>query len=530
MPSYILILCLAFAVVGSLGVAVAAWSRRDDPTVKSFLVLTAGAAIWSGGRLMEVNALDLADRIWWAKFQYLGIAAVPIGWLCAMVQISRPRHVIRWSLLSVPVLVALLMLALVFTNERHHLIWSAITTTPGGVLPVAVFSHGPAYFAAAAWTYGLLFFSLYFLLTARVPNGSLTRAGRAVLAGSLVLPLLAHLAYMLRWTGPLGGDLTPATFSLMSALLWLCALRPHLDDIAHYARLRVFDSLREGCVVVSTDLRIVDFNPAAARMLPALRPGEAVPAEWAVLVAQAGDGTPPGLVPRTEAGTEYEVSLETVRRLDGKVVGTLAFLRDVSQYRSRELALTVRLGATEARLSRMAADLEHDVLTSLFNRRYFEREGQAAVAEACEQGTSIGLLVLDVDNFKPYNDLHGHVAGDACLRQVAGAIAGIVARPDGFCARLGGEEFAVVLPGGTAAETRAVGERLVLAVRALGLAHGGVAGQRFVTISVGAACERPAVARLDALVQKADAAMYRAKRAGRDRFVMDVRNGEGATS
>jgi len=524
MPSYLLVLCLAFSVVGSLGVGLAAWPRRDDPTVKAFLVLTCGAAIWSGGRLMELSAAELPSRILWAKIQYIGIVAVPVAWLWATAQLSRPRYVIPWSLLPVPVLVSLLTLALVFTNERHHLVWSAITLTPAGVLPVAVFEHGPAYFAAAAWTYLLLFLSLYFLLTARVPNASLTRTGRAVLASSLALPLAAHLAYMWRWTGPLGGDLTPATFSLMAVLVWLCALRTHLDDIGHYARLRVFDALREGCVVVSTEFRVVDLNPAAVRMLPGLRLGDAVPSAWTELIAsQAGGMAAPGPHHAAESD-EYELSVEPVRRLDGKVIGTLAFLRDVSRYRSRELALTVRLDATEEQLSRMAADLEHDALTSLFNRRYFERMGLAAVAKACEQGTQVGLLVLDVDNFKQYNDRHGHVAGDACLRQVAGAIAGIVTRPGSFCARLGGEEFAVVLPGSSTAETLAVGERLLMSVRALRLPHGGAFAQPFVSISVGAACERPATPRLEALVQKADAAMYRAKRAGRDRFVM---SGEG---
>ncbi|KWR88432.1 histidine kinase N-terminal 7TM domain-containing protein [Cupriavidus sp. IDO] len=522
MPPYLLVLCLTFAVVASLGAGVAAWSRRDDPVVKAFLALTAGVALWSGGRLMELSSADLDSRILWAKLQYFGIVAVPLAWLCAMIQLSRPRYVMPWSRLTIPVLINLLTLVLVFTNERHHLIWRSVTLAPPGSRPPAIFVHGAAYFVIAAWSYLLLFASLYFLLTARVPNASLTRGGRTILACGLALPLCAHIAYLNGWTGRLGGDLTPATFSMMSVLVWLCALRTHLDDIGHYARLRVFDALREGCVIVNADQRVVDFNPASLRLLPGLQPGDSVPAAWAdaIEATRAGTLAPQSFLPVAAGGAEYELTLEPVRRLDGKAIGTIAFLRDVSHYRSRENALTVRLDATEQELSRLADDLDRDALTGLLNRRYFQRAATAAVLTAHAKGSPLGLLVLDVDNFKHYNDRHGHVAGDECLRQVAAAISCTITDPAHFCARLGGEEFALVLPGAGAAVTCSLGEALVAAVRSLKLEHAGAAAQPFVTVSVGAVCERPASEDLDPLLEKADAAMYQAKRSGRDRFVM----------
>ncbi|MEV8950236.1 histidine kinase N-terminal 7TM domain-containing protein, partial [Klebsiella pneumoniae] len=88
-----------------------------------------------------------------------------------------------------------------------------------------------------------------FLVMAR-PRGKLSGGGRGVLIAGLLLPVLANVAYLRGWTTPVGGDLTPATFSVMALLVWLCALRPHLGDVGHYARLRVFDALREGCVIV----------------------------------------------------------------------------------------------------------------------------------------------------------------------------------------------------------------------------------------------------------------------------------------
>lgn len=521
MPSYPLVLLLTIAVICSIGMVIATWPRRDDPTVQAFLVLAGGVVIWSGGRLLEISSTDLPGRILWAKVQYVGIVAVPIGWLVAMVHLSRPRYVVPWSRLWLPVLAAVVTVALVFTNERHHLIWQRITLMPPGVAPGAVFEHGPGYIVAAAWSYGLLALSVYFLVTAEVPSEALSRRGRAILAMGLALPLLAHIAYLKRWTGPLGGDLTPATFSLMAVLVWFCALRTHLDDIGHYARLRVFDALGEGCVIVDGHGAVVEFNPAAAQLWPELRRGSPVPAGWEAALQRAGEATKnAAATPFVPAGAPFELTAERVARLDGRQIGSLVFMRDISRFQSRELALTAQLGQTEEQLWQMQADLDIDALTGIPNRRYFQRESSAAVTRACERNQPLGLLILDVDLFKQYNDLHGHVAGDDCLRQIATALTRTLTGAQ-FCARLGGEEFAVVLPDASREETRTVARSMVATVRKLGIAHNGTPVQPVVTISVGAVCTVPDAPRLEPLLQRADSAMYRAKRAGRNRFMLD---------
>ncbi|QYY28107.1 diguanylate cyclase [Cupriavidus pinatubonensis] len=520
MPSYPLVLCLTIAVVCSIGMAVMAWPRRDDPTIQAFLVLAGGVVIWSGGRLLEISSADLPGRILWAKIQYFGIVAVPIGWLVAMIHLSRPRYVVPWSLLSIPILMAVLTVVLVLTNTHHHLVWTRITLMPPGVAPGAVFEHGPGYGVMAAWTYLLLALGFYFLVTAEVPNDALSRRGRAVLAGSVAFPLLTHIAYLLRWTGPLGGDLTPATFSLMAVLVWFCGLRTHLDDIGHYARLRVFDALREGCVVLGADDKIVEYNPAAARLVPALRRGQPVPAGWEEVFLRPQSADSQTVRPFIPPGAHFELTAEAVTRMDGKRIGTLVFLLDISRYQSRELALTARLGQTEEQLSRVQADLDIDALTGIPNRRYFQREAMLAVSRAFERREEMGLLILDVDLFKQYNDLYGHPRGDECLRQVAAALTRMLAGTQ-FCARLGGEEFAVVLPASTQEETRTVARAMVEAVRELGIPHHGTPVQPIVTISVGAVCAAPDAPRLEPLLHRADSAMYQAKRAGRNRFVFD---------
>lgn len=517
MASSYLIICLAGAAFACLAVAMAAWPRRDDPTIAAFLLLATGAGMWCAGRVMEVNAADLPSRILWAKLQYLGIMVVPLGWLLAMVRLARPQWAIARWWTSLALAFTVTTLALVFTNESHGLIWRSVQLVDSGIGPGglrAVFRHGPAYWVAFAYCYLLLLASVPFLLTARNPY--LTANARRLLGAGLLLPLCAQLAYLRGWTAALGGDLTPATFSAMAVLVWFCALRPHLDDVGHYARLRVFDALREGCVIVGADGLIVDANPAARRLLPEIARGQRAPDGWL------------GASPAVAEGAHYELTVEPVRNLDAKPIGQLVFLRDVSGYRTRERALVqensslaVRLNETAEKLTRIEGDLYRDPLTGLLNRRFFQRETAALVNEAFERQMRIGLVLVDIDYFKQFNDIYGHVLGDECLRRVATAIAETVQGPHEFAARVGGEEFAIVLPSATPAHTRAAGLRVVRAVRNLALAHAGASpGHPFVTASVGAICETPATPMFEPLVAMADAAMYAAKRGGRDRFVM----------
>jgi diguanylate cyclase (GGDEF)-like protein len=159
-----------------------------------------------------------------------------------------------------------------------------------------------------------------------------------------------------------------------------------------------------------------------------------------------------------------------------------------------------------------------DPLTGLHNRRFLVEQAPRIWRQARRDGTRVAAMVLDLDHFKRLNDAHGHAAGDAVLRAVAGALSATV-RPADVLARLGGEEIVVVGMVGDPGEAGRLAERL----------RGAVAGSRTeqghaVTASIGIALTRPtgaedAVAELWRLIDRADAAMYEAKQAGRDRVV-----------
>ena len=183
-------------------------------------------------------------------------------------------------------------------------------------------------------------------------------------------------------------------------------------------------------------------------------------------------------------------------------------------------ALVLLIGALLARGARQRRELiselrrqaTTDDLTGLHNRAEFHRRLDIAAARAAEGGESLALVMIDVDHFKLVNDLHGHVVGDRALAEIARRLSA-VARSGDCLARVGGEEFAWILCGADRAETALAAER---ARRAVGSAPIDVAG--VLTVSVGVA-ELALSTDVALLYRRADMALYRAKRRGRDRVV-----------
>jgi len=185
------------------------------------------------------------------------------------------------------------------------------------------------------------------------------------------------------------------------------------------------------------------------------------------------------------------------------------------------LGATVVMGALLAvwrqrSLTRRYARLAQvDALTGVLNRRNFLESGQRVMNRCLMDGRPCALLMLDVDRFKDINDRHGHVAGDHALAAVARVLR-LCLRPQDLIGRYGGEEFAVILPGADGGEAGRVAERLRESVEAL--VPDWAPGASALTVSGGIAVAGHGTADLNALLLRADRALYRAKDAGRNRM------------
>ena len=162
-----------------------------------------------------------------------------------------------------------------------------------------------------------------------------------------------------------------------------------------------------------------------------------------------------------------------------------------------------------------------DGLTGLANRRYFDEYFGAEWRRALREQREMALLMIDVDNFKIYNDTYGHIAGDDVLRRVAGTIAEAAARPADLAARFGGEEFVMVLPNTSPAGAAVIAEKVRAQIDAMAIPHIGSANGRHVTVSVGGAALVPRTHMAStSLIESADLALYRAKQQGKNRVEM----------
>jgi diguanylate cyclase (GGDEF)-like protein len=171
-------------------------------------------------------------------------------------------------------------------------------------------------------------------------------------------------------------------------------------------------------------------------------------------------------------------------------------------------------------LERMA---RHDSLTDALTRSTFMEAGAGLLAQLLKEQAAVAVLVLDADHFKQINDVHGHPSGDRVLVAVAAAIRTAIRQGDLF-GRIGGEEFALVLPRMTRREAQAVAERMRKAVANLAVVLESGSLQR-ITVSIGVAFDGASRAGLSEMVSLADRAMYEAKRAGRDQVVVSDLDG-----
>ena len=164
----------------------------------------------------------------------------------------------------------------------------------------------------------------------------------------------------------------------------------------------------------------------------------------------------------------------------------------------------------------------HDALTELYNRRHFIEMADKEIARAIRHQRPLALCIVDVDLFKPVNDRYGHISGDEVLRQIAELLRGH-ARSDDLAARIGGEEFALLLSECDATAATTFAERLREAVASAVFTPGGEP-QR-ITISIGIAELSPGRDTRAALMAAADAALYRAKSLGRNRVCVEMVSG-----
>lgn len=161
-----------------------------------------------------------------------------------------------------------------------------------------------------------------------------------------------------------------------------------------------------------------------------------------------------------------------------------------------------------------------DALTGICNRRYMEEILPKTFKTLCRSGGELGILMVDVDYFKKYNDLYGHSKGDESLKRIAVTLKHMLTRADDFVARYGGEEFIIILPNTGEKGTRLMAAKTLEQIRACGIPDEQNSEFSVVTVSVGATAGKVThESNVEEVIRRADEALYLAKNSGRNRSV-----------
>jgi PAS domain S-box-containing protein len=331
------------------------WRRRGDALAVSLLVMLLAALQWSVAYALELSVGDPAARQLWGDLKYVGICLLTPAWLAFVFHyLGRTRWPTRvvGALLAVEPLAVLVLLA---NDATHDLV--RFYTPEGGVVAEA----GPLFWAHLIYTDVLLWVGTAVFVIASARLSRLYRRQGVIVFVSVLLPWGANLLYNLG-VGPFGQvDLSPFAFTVTAAVLVFGVFRFGLLDQRPMARSQIFETIPDPVLVLDPYGRVIDANPAAARLIG--RPVPAAVGQPAVRLLPALGDRAVGQATASEitvAGRTYDLDISPLPGRPGRRGGQLVVARDISERRQAEQDIRAALDRERVAAERLAAALERE--------------------------------------------------------------------------------------------------------------------------------------------------------------------------
>lgn len=486
--------------------------QRDNvPGAMALKWLCASVVLWSFGQLLGTLTTDLDLKILASKLQYPGITLLPVCWFLFAITYARQWLSVGGVVLAALSVIPAISIALAWTNEWHHLLWADIQLNRIDGFAGLTIEYGPWFRVLTAYAYTLIPAGTLLLAYELSSSPRHRRALIAVILAPLAVAV-PNLIHLFGFNPFKFFDPTPLGFAVGVIFLARGVLHSGLLEISPTLHREVIAQLADGVLIIDGDGRIMDANQAALELLepdddsvinqPLARYLSSVPV--AELLDETTGSLEIAIGPRT-----YHVRASQLQTTPAQT--TIVVFRDITERLEAEQELR--------QLKQAMEQLAYtDSLTGLPNRRAFIQRLQDECARVRRHHGELSVVLLDLDFFKNVNDTYGHGVGDRVLSHLATSIEAS-ARACDMAARLGGEEFALLLPGSSLDSARQVAERLCRTV----------AGQRIpcgddsvcsVTTSAGVAAvstDSADLADWQDLLKRADLALYRAKDTGRNR-------------
>jgi PAS domain S-box-containing protein len=305
-----------------------------------FAALTLAVTVWVVGYALEIAGADLATKILFAKIQYLGIVTVPVAWLVFALQFSQHQYWLTRRTIALLIVIPAATVLLVFSNELHSLIWRATSLDRSGPFLALQVGHGGWFWVHFGYSYLLILLGTILLGIAVVRMPQIYRQQALAVLLAALFPSVGNLLYLVGLNPIPQLDLTPFAFTLTS-IIWAWSIFGfRLLDLAPIAREAVLEAMRQGVLTLDMQDRIVDMNPAAARMLD-MTTHQAV-GRLAADVLGAQFGLFQQHYNGTEAQTELTIGVGATRRAielrmspiadrQARPLGRLIMLRDITE-------------------------------------------------------------------------------------------------------------------------------------------------------------------------------------------------------
>lgn len=483
--------------------AAVSWSRRRRATeATSLSLLMVSAAIYCFGYGGEVAQTNLADAMFWLHVEYLGVCWIP----AFLVLLAREYNHLR-SRLELILLIPLLTFVAQETTPWHGFFDRSVRMVSRSPFWVVSADRGPVAWLFEAYMYAALLYCAWIYLSKFRGSSSLFQKQSLLFVASFLPPLAGNLIYV-SGHSPWGLDLAPVMMGVSVILGYFAVFRFEFFDLVPMARSLVFNNMRDAALVTDMRRLLVDFNPAARRLLPSLS---------SVNVGDDIAAALPESLSLQKLFSDPSHSQKMGLRINGQLQHFEARVLPlfVEKHQAGWAVILANVTTQVLLVHELRRQAETDKLTGVANRRSFTSAIGRENARSVRHGTVFSVLIIDVDHFKSINDHFGHVAGDRVLATVAGRIASCLRHTDLPC-RYGGDEFAVLLPEAGPEIALDVAERIRCAI-----ANDPVemTGQTIpVSASAGLATYDPArTADWEQLLNEADQALYRAKAEGRNR-------------
>ncbi len=511
MPQELLFYVLVIIFAGSLSLFLSLYAHlnlKNAPGAKPYIAVTILSTIFTYSYAFELCSKSLEQIKFWLKIEYLAMPFIPVFILLMCLEYIgiRLKNWIYYILFITPIVTIFMH----DTNDLHHLYYNSVSLRSDLPFPIVKLEYGPFFYIHSIYLFLCLMISIIMLLV-RLRNAVFRfKIQIFMMVAGLIMPIIANHFY-LNGLSPYGIDLGPVSMSISFLFHGSALLTFQMFNVAPIARDTVFESMKDGVIVLSQNNRVVDYNHAMKDVLPILNKhviGKQIKDilydhHYLLELINNGQSCDYELLINKQT-IHYNIRFAPVLNKNGMIVGQILTFTNITE----------RIYLLK-KLKRLASI---DGLTQLFNKTFFMNRYEEVFNELKATGENIAVVMFDIDYFKKVNDTFGHETGDIILSNVS-KLAKDNVRSSDLIGRYGGEEFVICMPNTNILEAYKIADHIRKIIAEWKTSINDKEIQ--VTSSFGVTSTQFLIGdenkTMQSLIREADQALYVAKNNGRDR-------------